>query len=108
MCCFLAGGAVLRALHSFPTRRSSDLGEVLGTDRGTRAVRQLRRFRDLQELDLPVILLVGGGTGTGKSTVATEVAYRLRSEEHTSELQSQSNLVCRLLLEKKKKRRTQS
>src|SRR2546430_8623377 len=29
-----------------------------------------------------------------------------RSEEHTSELQSQSNLVCRLLLEKKKKRRT--
>src|SRR5688572_31976624 len=30
----------------------------------------------------------------------------LRSEEHTSELQSQSNLVCRLLLEKKKKSRT--
>src|SRR2546427_7732203 len=30
-----------------------------------------------------------------------------RSEEHTSELQSQSNLVCRLLLEKKKKKTTQ-
>src|SRR2546430_5788450 len=30
----------------------------------------------------------------------------LRSEEHTSELQSQSNLVCRLLLEKKKQSRT--
>src|SRR2546430_13716696 len=30
----------------------------------------------------------------------------LRSEEHTSELQSQSNLVCRLLLEKKKNQRT--
>src|SRR5688572_32131168 len=30
-----------------------------------------------------------------------------RSEEHTSELQSQSNLVCRLLLEKKKKQKTQ-
>src|SRR2546430_3466218 len=29
---------------------------------------------------------------------------RVRSEEHTSELQSQSNLVCRLLLEKKKKK----
>src|SRR2546430_9049465 len=29
---------------------------------------------------------------------------RARSEEHTSELQSQSNLVCRLLLEKKKKK----
>src|SRR2546430_12935950 len=33
---------------------------------------------------------------------------RSRSEEHTSELQSQSNLVCRLLLEKKKKKRTKS
>src|SRR5256886_6109654 len=31
------------------------------------------------------------------------VSVALRSEEHTSELQSQSNLVCRLLLEKKKK-----
>src|SRR2546430_3563397 len=31
-------------------------------------------------------------------------ACSLRSEEHTSELQSQSNLVCRLLLEKKKKK----
>src|SRR2546427_5393515 len=30
-------------------------------------------------------------------------SWRFRSEEHTSELQSQSNLVCRLLLEKKKK-----
>src|SRR2546427_2042790 len=34
--------------------------------------------------------------------------YVLRSEEHTSELQSQSNLVCRLLLEKKKKHTTTS
>src|SRR2546427_5441779 len=32
-----------------------------------------------------------------------EVLVAMRSEEHTSELQSQSNLVCRLLLEKKKK-----
>src|SRR2546430_13368124 len=31
-----------------------------------------------------------------------DILLRLRSEEHTSELQSQSNLVCRLLLEKKK------
>src|SRR3989475_5553591 len=36
--------------------------------------------------------------GTG-----VEAGSRLRSGEHTSELQSQSNLVCRLLLEKKKK-----
>src|SRR2546430_12906140 len=33
-----------------------------------------------------------------------EFTKSLRSEEHTSELQSQSNLVCRLLLEKKKKK----
>src|SRR5688572_31102096 len=32
-------------------------------------------------------------------------ANAIRSEEHTSELQSQSNLVCRLLLEKKKKKK---
>src|SRR5256885_9824179 len=36
-----------------------------------------------------------GGTADG-------LAFRLRSEEHTSELQSPCNLVCRLLLEKKK------
>src|SRR5688572_31851209 len=35
--------------------------------------------------------------------LAAKVQRALRSEEHTSELQSQSNLVCRLLLEKKKK-----
>src|SRR2546427_5953053 len=34
-----------------------------------------------------------------------ELAELARSEEHTSELQSQSNLVCRLLLEKKKKKK---
>src|SRR5690606_40603952 len=34
--------------------------------------------------------------------IETNVAYRWRSEEHTSELQSRENLVCRLLLEKKK------
>src|SRR5256886_3198932 len=38
---------------------------------------------------------------TGYRKIITAV---LRSEEHTSELQSQSNLVCRLLLEKKKKK----
>src|SRR2546427_8452572 len=35
-------------------------------------------------------------------------ASHVRSEEHTSELQSQSNLVCRLLLEKKKKKKTRN
>src|SRR5215211_8396348 len=36
---------------------------------------------------------------------AAEIAERFRSEEHTSELQSHSDLVCRLLLEKKKKKK---
>src|SRR6266480_5961937 len=37
--------------------------------------------------------------------VPAELAQKVRSEEHTSELQSHVNLVCRLLLEKKKKKR---
>src|SRR2546430_9155968 len=43
------------------------------------------------------------GAACGKSLLLA----RFRSEEHTSELQSQSNLVCRLLLEKKKKKKQQ-
>src|SRR2546427_13202453 len=39
--------------------------------------------------------------------IKTKEKPRSRSEEHTSELQSQSNLVCRLLLEKKKKKKRQ-
>src|SRR2546430_5508528 len=38
----------------------------------------------------------------GRHACHREAGWRGRSEEHTSELQSQSNLVCRLLLEKKK------
>src|SRR2546427_7283227 len=38
-----------------------------------------------------------------RATHAAQASRQFRSEEHTSELQSQSNLVCRLLLEKKKK-----
>src|SRR2546430_13456431 len=52
--------------------------------------------------------VLGGGVACSKA-LAARAADRLkglaRSEEHTSELQSQSNLVCRLLLEKKKKHR---
>src|SRR2546430_7502310 len=49
---------------------------------------------------------VAGQFALGPAPVAVfeEQAREGRSEEHTSELQSQSNLVCRLLLEKKKKR----
>ncbi len=58
--------------------------ETLGAEDGAAAMRRLRRYRDLYELDLPVILLVGGATGTGKSTVATDVAYRLGITRVTS------------------------
>src|SRR2546430_5028234 len=43
-----------------------------------------------------------------RSTTFLLIPYHPRSEEHTSELQSQSNLVCRLLLEKKKKKQKNS
>jgi 2-phosphoglycerate kinase len=57
---------------------------ILGEEDGARTMRRLRRYRDLYELDLPVILLVGGATGTGKSSVATDVAYRLGITRVTS------------------------
>src|SRR4029079_10315048 len=51
--------------------------EVLGDEEGERAVTRLRRLAELQSLDVPIIVLIGGSTGTGKSTVAAEVAHRL-------------------------------
>jgi 2-phosphoglycerate kinase len=63
--------------------RSSDVVELdrlealaierLGEVEGREALRQLRRYQQLRELDLPIVILVGGATGTGKSTVATEI-----------------------------------
>ena len=58
--------------------------ESLGPEAGTVAMRRLRRYQDLYDLDLPIILLLGGGTGTGKSSVATDVAYRLGITRVTS------------------------
>lgn len=70
---------------SFDFDRVQELAvEQLGEEGGGRAVRRLRRVRELQELDEPVILLIGGATGTGKSTVATEAAYRLGITRVTS------------------------
>src|SRR5947207_9664811 len=76
-------------LHSFPTRRSSDLGRSsrrpASSHRapGRRATaKSAKRVRGFVNSFLP--------NAVG------------RSEEHTSELQSHSDLVCRLLLEKKK------
>jgi len=64
------------------------LGELakkaLGPADGESAMQRLRRFQDLHGLDVPIILLIGGATGTGKSTVATDVAYRLGITRVTS------------------------
>src|SRR5688572_32328567 len=70
----------------------------------------LFRSEPLENLDLVGAVIVGPGavavrarlgSGLRLETVAIVLRLVLRSEEHTSELQSQSNLVCRLLLEKK-------
>src|SRR2546427_6991456 len=61
-----------------------------------RAVRALH----IVGVDLELRLAVRAGLGREQEVVVG--LLRVRSEEHTSELQSQSNLVCRLLLEKKK------
>src|SRR2546430_13558739 len=66
----------------FPTRRSSDLNEQTVRTR-------MEEYRAKTAPILPFYEVRG-------------LVRRVRSEEHTSELQSQSNLVCRLLLEKKK------
>jgi len=58
--------------------------ESLGEVEGREALRQLRRYQELRELDLPIVILIGGATGTGKSTVATEIAYRLGITRVTS------------------------
>src|SRR3954468_20056608 len=65
-------------------RLESHAIESLGEVEGREALRQLRRYQDLRELDRPIVILVGGATGTGKSTVATEIAYRLGITRVTS------------------------
>src|SRR5436305_3396134 len=67
-----------RDLHSFPTRRSSDLGGTVSGLSGT------------------VVLQDNGGDDL---SVSSNGAFR--SEEHTSELQSRPHIVWRILLEKK-------
>src|SRR5690606_41457075 len=89
-------------LHSFPTRRSSDL-EVPA--RYFAFYRNYIIFGDQQEAISQVLY-----SNILNKTLSTHPYYSTfaenfiqgRSEEHTSELQSRENLVCRLLLEKKK------
>ncbi|HSC93206.1 MAG TPA: hypothetical protein VLB86_16255 [Gaiellaceae bacterium] len=58
--------------------------ETLGLDSAATVVGRLHRYQRLRELDAPIVVLVGGATGTGKSTVATEIAHRLGITRVTS------------------------
>src|SRR5690606_41500313 len=97
---FLYRHADHRDLHSFPTRRSSDLWGKREGLFGTQALSFRRRIGRAPD----AVLLVGGkrrGNPGRKPLPLFRCRFRTRSEEHTSELQSRENLVCRLLLEKK-------
>src|SRR5207302_11218819 len=105
---FLAGSAPHRALHSFPTRRSSDLWCFAlfvqvgrGTPNPTMPPTALVTVGPYRWTRNPIALshaaaLFGLSLLLGS---VSAVAIVVRSEEHTSELQSRENLVCRLLLE---------
>src|SRR5436190_5012086 len=88
-----------RDLHSFPTRRSSDL-----------PLQAKRALPDARASDLFVrlhgMLFTNIQLDDFQPTLSRFIERLERSEEHTSELQSHSDLVCRLLLEKKKKIQT--
>src|SRR5690606_40072886 len=97
-----------RDLHSFPTRRSSDL-----PPEDTMTIRTLRRIAAAALVlctALPAWAQPGDAAArpiavqmyTLRNAGSLEEQFKIRSEEHTSELQSRENLVCRLLLEKKK------
>src|SRR5205823_13883929 len=94
--------AALRDLHSFPTRRSSDLLCASNLHEQRQHSRH-RRPDDRNAILRRVILhLPDDGIALRQQLVKIFLDIVLRSEEHTSELQSLAYLVCRLLLEKKK------
>src|SRR5205807_7975200 len=106
--CLLALSSYPRHLHSFPTRRSSDLIDRLEAAQASgraqpvaEAAEELTRRGHVLEIGSPA---AADERGLGERGVRSEAAEDGRSEEHTSELQSPCNLVCRLLLEKKKKK----
>src|SRR5690606_40274825 len=92
-----------RNLHSSPTRRSSDL-PVLGLVTAAIMIGWSRSPR-LRSVPASMAALLGG-TALSLLPAFDQLARipalptGLRSEEHTSELQSRENLVCRLLLDK--------
>src|SRR5207248_10838880 len=100
--------AAHRALHSFPTRRSSDLGSfarewIAECRNGAPKFNELRRNAQQHQIEQVGAQLRAMMPWTEEGKAAQ--AGRTRSEEHTSELQSPYDLVCRLLLEKKKQKK---
>src|SRR5207253_9354866 len=83
-------------LHSFPTRRSSDLPIDL-PDLDSADMQETSQEEYCENCGRVMVLKRG--------RFGQFMACTGRSEEHTSELQSRGHLVCRLLLEKKKKQR---
>src|SRR5690606_41872219 len=94
-----------RTTLSSPTRRSSDLATIRGEN--FKAVHTPEADVDISpalELQLDGSrLTLGGEVLVPRARITPRQIAGARSEEHTSELQSRENLVCRLLLEKKKK-----
>jgi 2-phosphoglycerate kinase len=74
-----------RGMTSLDLDRLGEIAaDVIGYEDASRTVRRLRQLDALQQLDEPLLLLVGGTTGTGKSTIATEAAHRLGITRVTS------------------------
>src|SRR5690606_40219663 len=104
---FLECCAAPRALPSFPTRRSSDLEERLqhALTRPGAGGAGFGASATVGVLSCVLFALRAAGYAHAFARLergAQGAEIGLRSEEHTSELQSRENLVCRLLLEKKK------
>src|SRR5690606_40057813 len=92
-------------LHSLPARRSSDLGRARLKPAVFTFATLLPTTSMIAWLWIMPLAAALRMLGMGLPSEAGELRCRLvegRSEEHTSELQSRENLVCRLLLEKKK------
>src|SRR5207244_8537946 len=94
-----------RDLHSFPTRRSSDLFRAMAEWVARNILHYQQGLTSCDGGWSRSISLLFGLFPLDKSICAGGYCV-LRSEEHTSELQSPDHLVCRLLLEKKKKSKT--
>jgi 2-phosphoglycerate kinase len=76
---------VERGVASLDLDRLAELAAgVIGDEGAETTVRRLKRLHALQRLEEPLLLLIGGATGTGKSTIATEAAHRLGITRVTS------------------------